>query len=152
MPPQPPQLRLLSLLSLLLLLALAPSALSAVVSLLVSPSLTDPSITTNLDNHACGLDPILAASLRAQGKTRGFLHLPGTGGVPANSASYLRTAAELGYLVLGLSYPNDVTIGSLCSYELSFSRFLREWRLRTPPYGASTVLVRNAAVGDAVDP
>jgi hypothetical protein len=46
-----------------------------------------------------------------------FLHLPGSYDVPANSMQVLRHAAHLGYPAIGLRYPNEWTVSTLCSWS-----------------------------------
>jgi hypothetical protein len=75
----------------------------------INPSLTDAAININLSPHiAINPGPTVTA------KGRLFVMLPGTGGVPRFYRFILRTGAPLGYHTIGLSYPNDTTIGSLC--------------------------------------
>ena len=47
-----------------------------------------------------------------------FVFLPGTGGVPTSNQLLLSTAADLGYHVIGLSYPNSTAVGTRCRDNL----------------------------------
>lgn len=76
----------------------------------VPPSQTSSAITTNLAAHfVINPDPQVGA------KGRLFVMLSGTGGTPGGSRDIVRTGAGRGYHALGLSYPNDETVASLCS-------------------------------------
>lgn len=44
-----------------------------------------------------------------------FVFFPGSGAVPKNYQYILKTAANLGYHAIGLTYVNDTTVGSLCA-------------------------------------
>jgi hypothetical protein len=74
----------------------------------VDPALTDPAIDRWLDPYVVMRDP----SLTAQGRL--FVVLPGSFGSPDRLQLLLRTGAMRGYHVIGLSYPNDWTVNSLC--------------------------------------
>jgi hypothetical protein len=76
----------------------------------INPAVTDATITINLSSHiAINPNPAVPA------KGRLFVMLPGTGGIPRFYRLILRTGAPLGYHTIGLTYPNDTTIGSLCA-------------------------------------
>ncbi len=76
----------------------------------VLPAATDAAIDTDLDIHfAVNPAPAVAA------KQRLFVFLPGTFGKPQNVRAIVREAAASGLHAIGLNYPNDVTVGSLCS-------------------------------------
>ena len=47
-------------------------------------------------------------------KSKLFVMLPGTGGIPRNSRELLRTGPPRGYHVIGLTYPNAIAIGDVC--------------------------------------
>lgn len=57
----------------------------------------------------------VAVSPAGVGSGRLFVHLPGTGGKPANSLLVLRRAGTRGLHAIGLAYPNVPTVDSLCS-------------------------------------
>jgi len=61
------------------------------------------------DSHLAYVSP--TATLRG----RLAVFLPGTGGVPRNLEFVQQVAAAEGFHVIGLAYPNDLSVGSLCS-------------------------------------
>ncbi len=67
---------------------------------LVDPADTDPGIDIHLDPHATVIDP--------QVEQRGvlYVHLVGSCGTPEQNLEILDVAAEMGFHVVGLSYPN----------------------------------------------
>ena len=76
----------------------------------INPMLTSAAITINLSPHVViNPDPAVAA------KGRLFVMLPGTGAVPRFYRFILRTGAPRGYHAIGLTYPNDEAIGTLCA-------------------------------------
>jgi hypothetical protein len=76
----------------------------------VSPAVTNPAINTNLTAHvAINPDPAVIA------KGRLFVMLPGTGAFPRFYRFILRTGASKGYHTIGLTYPNDEAIGTVCA-------------------------------------
>jgi hypothetical protein len=76
----------------------------------ISPAVTDAAININLSAHiAINPDPEVPA------KGRLFVMLPGTTGIPRFYRQILRTGAPRGYHTIGLTYPNDTTIGGLCA-------------------------------------
>jgi Secretion system C-terminal sorting domain len=77
--------------------------LKAQTAVTIVPSLTDATITTNLDAHYTYTPSGVA-------KNKLVLFLPGTGAVPMNYSLFERTCATLGFHSIGLTYPNDVTI------------------------------------------
>jgi hypothetical protein len=79
----------------------------------VSPAVTNPAINTNLSAHvAINPDPAVAA------KGRLFVMLPGTGAFPRFYRFILRTGVAKGYHTIGLTYPNDEAIGTLCATSI----------------------------------
>ncbi len=76
----------------------------------IDPVLTSSAISSNFSSHVA-INP--GSAVAAKGRL--FVILPGTGGVPRNSRLILRTGAPRGYHAIGLSYPNDETIGGLCA-------------------------------------
>jgi len=76
----------------------------------VAPSATDPAIDDRYGDHYVAVGP---ATLR-NGKMLVFF--AGTGGRPDDYSQFLRHAAKRGYLVVGLAYPNDLSInGDVCA-------------------------------------
>jgi hypothetical protein len=72
--------------------------------------LTSAAININLSPHVViNPDPAVAA------KGRLFVMLPGTDAVPRFYRFILRTGAPRGYHAIGLNYPNDEAIGTLCA-------------------------------------
>jgi hypothetical protein len=76
----------------------------------VLPASTDPAIDTDLDAHFA-VNP----SSTVVTKQRLFVFLPGTTGKPQNVRAIVREAAANGLHAIGLNYPNDATVGSLCN-------------------------------------
>ncbi|NOT47494.1 MAG: hypothetical protein HOP17_07060, partial [Acidobacteria bacterium] len=77
-------------------------------SYLIAPQTTDPSISTNLNNHYVSINRGLTP------KNQLFVFLPGTGGVAINQREINHTAADLGFHAANLTYPNDEAVNSLC--------------------------------------
>ena len=75
----------------------------------VAPATTNPALTDNLSAHFA-INPAPAAA-----KNRLFVMLPGTGGVPRNTRLIVRAGAARGYHSVGLTYPNDEAVGTICS-------------------------------------
>ncbi len=100
----------------LLLLALwsAGSGQCAVREQFVAPDSTDPEIREFLSPHFVAWRRQDAAD--PQGAARGelFVFFAGTGGRPLDYREIVRTAAELGYHAIGLSYKNPDAINTLC--------------------------------------
>jgi hypothetical protein len=76
----------------------------------VLPASTDAAISTDLEAHFA-VNPAPAASA----KQRLLVFLPGTFGRPDNYRQIVREAAAQGLHGVGLNYPNDATVASLCS-------------------------------------
>jgi hypothetical protein len=93
---------------LLFLLGFTGVAFAQRQSLYVPPRDTDPAISTNLQSHYCVLNPAVPP------KNRLFVFLPGTGGTPAGYNLVCDAAADQGFHVVGLNYPNDEAVNSLC--------------------------------------
>ena len=55
-----------------------------------------------------------------------FLFLPGTGGQPECCQDLLETAAETGFLAIGLTYPNTEAVGKICLNDLSCYGIVRQ--------------------------
>lgn len=77
-------------------------------SYFIAPQTTDPSITTNLNNHYVSINRSLSP------KNQLFVFFPGTGGVAVNYREINNTAADLGFHSINLTYPNDDAVNSLC--------------------------------------
>lgn len=87
-----------------------PPPSSASVERDINPALTNSAININLSPHvAINPGPGIAA------KGRLFVMLPGTTAVPRFYRFILRTGAPRGYHAIGLTYPNDEAIGTLCA-------------------------------------
>jgi len=78
------------------------------MSYFIPPQDTDPQIDTNLESH------YVALNQSAQPKNQLFLFFPGTGGTPFFQQQLCNTAADLGFHVIGLNYPNDQAVNTLC--------------------------------------
>ena len=78
----------------------------------VAPAVTDTAINLALDSHYA-LNP--ANTVTWANKL--FVFLPGTGAIAQNYRLILRTGAARGYHTIGLTYPNDEAIGTLCSTD-----------------------------------
>ena len=76
----------------------------------VLPALTDPAITLALSAHFT-IKP--GAAVTPTGKL--FVMLPGTGAIPRFYREIVRTGATRGYHGVGLTYPNDVSVGDRCA-------------------------------------
>ncbi len=76
---------------------------------LIPPKDTDSEITTDLESHYAALDK------SAPPKNQMFLFFPGTGGTPFFQQQLSNTAADLGFHVISLNYPNDRAVNrDLC--------------------------------------
>lgn len=105
-----------------LLLLLPGAAHSAAPGFLIReviPSQTDPQITTTNYNQPHIV--VLATNVPPLGKL--LLHLPGTSSHPEGAQDWLRTAATHGYHAIGLKYPNEVSMGSLCTLNTNLDCF-----------------------------
>lgn len=74
----------------------------------VPPVLTDPNIDNWLDDNYVAFNQSMAH------KNKLFLFLSGSFGKPGQQKLFFREVANLGYLVINLSYPNSWTIANLC--------------------------------------
>ena len=76
----------------------------------ISPALIDPRVERNLQAHvAINPSPDVAAAHRL------FVFLPGTEGTPDLYRLILRSAAQHGLHAIGINYPNDEAVGTLCA-------------------------------------
>ncbi len=92
----------------LLILLVGQTVFAARQSIFVAPQTTDPNISTNLNNHYVSIDTAVPA------KNQLFLFLPGTGGVAFNYLEINKTAADLGFHSINLTYPNDDAVNTIC--------------------------------------
>jgi hypothetical protein len=77
-------------------------------SYFIPPQDTDPQIDTALEPHYVALNQSVPQ------KNQLFLFFPGTGGTPFFQQQLCNTAADLGFHVTGLNYPNDQAVNTLC--------------------------------------
>lgn len=77
-------------------------------SYFIRPRDTDPQINTDLEPHYVSLNKA------ATPKNQMFLFFPGTSGTPFRQQQLSNTAADLGFHVIGLNYPNDDAVNFLC--------------------------------------
>jgi hypothetical protein len=75
----------------------------------IVPALTNAALTDNLSAHFA-INPVSATA-----KGRLFVMLPGTGAVPRFYRLVVRAGAARGYHSIGLTYPNDETVGGICA-------------------------------------
>lgn len=95
-----------------------PAAAPPSVEREVQPASTDAAISSDLEAHfAVNPSPAVTA------KQRLLVFLPGTFGRPDNYRSVVRVAAAQGLHAIGLNYPNNVTVGSLCSTSIDANCF-----------------------------
>jgi pimeloyl-ACP methyl ester carboxylesterase len=89
------------------------SSLNGLAITAVLPRSTDACITQRLDSHYVYRAPGVAPVGRL------LVFLPGTGAVAQNYQLILAQAARAGYHAIGISYPNDTTVGARCATEAS---------------------------------
>jgi hypothetical protein len=77
----------------------------------VLPQSTDACISQKLDSHFVYRAPAVASAGRL------LIFLPGTGAVAQNYQLILAQAARAGYHAIGVSYPNDIAVGTFCAAE-----------------------------------
>lgn len=94
-------------------------------SILVAPQTTDPNISTNLNNHYVSITRAVAP------KNQLFVFFPGTGGVAFNYQEINKTAADLGFHAVNLTYPNDEAVNDLCGAPNIDLECYRNMRLET---------------------
>ncbi len=75
----------------------------------IVPTLTNAALTDNLSAHFA----INPASATAKGRL--FVMLPGTTAVPRFYRLIVRAGAARGYHSIGLTYPNDEAVGTICT-------------------------------------
>ncbi len=74
----------------------------------IPPKETDSQIDTDLESH------YVALNKSASSKNQLFLFFTGTGGTPFFQQQLSNTAADLGFHVISLNYPNDEAVNTLC--------------------------------------
>lgn len=87
-----------------------PSSGPAQVERDILPSTVNPALPAN-DSANFVINPDPTATARG----RLFVMLPGTGAIPRNYRSVVRTGAARGYHGIGLTYVNATAVGELCS-------------------------------------
>ena len=111
-----------------IILCLASFAAAEVTIFRVSPSKTDPAITSYDEPHWIYVNRDIVVSQQhglPQDRRQLLVFLNGTGGTAAGAEAFLNLAANLGYHVISLMYPDDVP-ASACGYDrdpTSFERF-----------------------------
>jgi hypothetical protein len=111
----------------------------------ISPGTVESASTQALNAHVA-INP--GSSVGNQGRL--YLHLHGTGGVAGNSRLVLRHAASLGFHALGISYPSEPTVNSLCSTSADADCLAKTRRERILGEDTSPLVSVNPA--DAVVP
>lgn len=81
----------------------------------VTPSDTDFNITDPNNRHH------IYRNTTVTQKDKLFLFLPGSNAVPFNYRKILGSAADLGYHVIGLTYPNEIPMAVLCQTSIDTS-------------------------------
>lgn len=84
--------------------------LGELVTMVIPPSVTNPSITQNNEDHYVFYDTDVLNYVEPSV----FVMLPGTYGRPYNLQSLLHRAAHTGYIAIGLTYVNDKPMASYC--------------------------------------
>jgi hypothetical protein len=87
------------------------SSLNGLSVTAVLPRSTDACITQRNDSHYVYRAPAVTAVGRL------LVFLPGTGAVAQNYQLILAQAARAGYHAIGISYPNETAVGTLCASE-----------------------------------
>lgn len=75
----------------------------------IAPATTNPALTDNLSAHFA----INPASAAARGRL--FVMLPGTTAIPRFYRLIVRAGAARGFHSIGLTYPNDEAVGTICA-------------------------------------
>jgi pimeloyl-ACP methyl ester carboxylesterase len=99
-------------------------AFSQLQTINVTPSVTDSNINTYTDAsqqevHICYKNTAVSA------RNELLIFLPGSGGKPNGNDYFDKLAANLGYDVIGLMYPNNPSIGSLCDIDTDPDCYLK---------------------------
>jgi dienelactone hydrolase len=101
-------MRFFSLLCLFVFVLCAQAAHAQRQTLFVTPQTTDNQINTNLEPHYVAINRSVAP------KNQLFVFFPGTGGLPQYYQLISNRAADLGFHVVNLNYPNDEAVRDLC--------------------------------------
>jgi hypothetical protein len=83
----------------------------------VNPTDTDAAITNHVEEHYACHDPARPP------RDRLFLFIPGTGALPSDYTYVVRTAADMGFNAIGLTYPNAESVNALCAFATNSSAF-----------------------------
>ncbi len=76
----------------------------------IRPAALDPTLpAADAEHYAINPSPAVAP------KERLVVVLPGTGGIPANLREFTRAGPPRGYHVVGIAYPNSVTVAEYCA-------------------------------------
>lgn len=107
----------------MLLLLVSKIAFSQLQTISITPSATDININTytnpsQQEVHICYLNTLITP------KNELLIFLPGSSGKPNGNDYFDQLAANLGYHVIGLMYPNEPAIGSLCDTETDANCYL----------------------------
>ena len=87
-----------------------PASAPPSVERLIAPAAVNPALSSaDPDYVVINPDPSVAARQRL------FVMLPGTGGAPRELRELMRFGPPRGYHVIGLTYPNDTTVGERCA-------------------------------------
>ena len=89
------------------LILVAHQGASGVERFSVLPSDTDPGIHEFNSQHLIFVDPA------AKSRDQLLVFLPGTNGKPGNTDAFCETAAEAGYMVIDLMYPDSLPAADL---------------------------------------
>ena len=92
----------------------------AVTTYQIQPTATGSGLSGPYDPDFVAVD----AGVPANGEL--FLFLPGTGGQPDCCQSLIETAAQTGFLAVGLTYPNTSAVGKICLNDLSCYATVRQ--------------------------
>jgi hypothetical protein len=75
----------------------------------IEPATADPRVSTSLEPHVA-----ITPSATAAPANKLFVFLPGTQGLPTYYRLILRSGSARGFHALGINYPNDDSVGSIC--------------------------------------
>lgn len=108
----------------ILLILVSQIAFSQLQTINITPSSTDININTytnpsQQEVHICYLNTLINP------KNELLIFLPGSSGKPNGNDYFDQLAANLGYHVIGLMYPNEPSIGSLCDIDTDPDCYLK---------------------------
>jgi len=86
----------------------------------IDPSTTSPTVGAPNNPNVAVVDDA------ARSNRELFVFLPGTGGQPDCCTDLLDTAAETGFHVVGLTYPNTTAVGAVCRNNLACYATVRQ--------------------------